>query len=98
MDMKRLKDLAGMDVSRPEIETNKMLNESTVIPIDASIDQIAAMFDAARRGLGLVNQLRNPADKKKHLRAVFINLNKIRAALARLIEDEPETNAEPPII
>jgi hypothetical protein len=98
MDMKRLKDLAGMDVSRPEIETNKMLNESTVIPVDASIDQIAAMFDAARRGLGLVNKLKSPSDRKRHLRAVFINLNKIRAALARLIESEPETNVEPPII
>ena len=98
MDMNRIKDLAGVDTTKPEIETNKMLNEATVIPVDASIDQIAAMFDAARRGLGLVNKLKNPADRKKHLKAVFVNLNKIRAALARQIESTPDTKAEPPIV
>lgn len=90
MDLKRIKDLAGVDTTKPEIETNVMLNEATIIPADASLDQIAFMFDAAKRGIGLVNRLKNPADKKKHLKAVFGNVNKLRAALARTIESLPD--------
>jgi hypothetical protein len=98
MDMNRLKDLAGMSTAKTEIETNKMLNEATVIPIDASLDQLMAMLDAARRGLGLINRLKNPIDKKKHLTAVFGNLNKIRASLARTIKYMPDSVEDLPIV
>lgn len=47
------------------------------------ISELINMFDAAKRGLGIINRLRNPEDKKKHLRNVFINLNKIRATLEK---------------
>lgn len=91
MELNRMKELAGVAISEPE--HNIMLNEMAVISTDATIDQVAAMLDAAKRGLGFANKLRNPADKKKHVRAVFINLNKIRAALSRYlgpVEDETE--------
>ena len=89
--MSRLKELAGIPLT--EDVHNIMLDEMAMISPDASIDEVAAMLDAAKRGLGFANKLRNPADKKKHVRAVFINLNKIRAALSRYLEvvpDEPE--------
>lgn len=84
MELNRMKELAGVAISEPE--HNIMLNEMAVISTDATIDQVAAMLDAAKRGLGFANKLRNPEEKKKHVRAVFINLNKIRAALSRYLE------------
>lgn len=84
MDITRIKQLAGQQLS--EAESNIMLDEMAIISTDATIDQVAAMLDAAKRGLGFANKLRNPADKKKHVRAVFINLNKIRAALSRYLD------------
>ena len=89
MDMTRMKQLAGVQLNESE-ESNIMLDEMAVISSTATIDEVAAMLDAAKRGLGLANRLRNPEDKKKHVRAVFINLNKIRAALSRYLEIVPE--------
>lgn len=88
MDILRIRKLAGISSEKPEIESNPMISETTVIPVDASLDHIASMFDAGKRALALVNKLKNPADKKKHLSAVFTNINKIRGALARMIEKE----------
>lgn len=82
MELTRIQQLAGVVT-----EDNIMINEAAIIPEDSSIEQITLMLDAARRGLGLANQLRDPIAKKKHIRAVFINLNKIRAALARQLQD-----------
>ena len=64
-----------------------MLNEATVIPEGASLEQIEMMLGAAKRGIGIANALRDPVEKKKHLRAIFVNMNKIRAALARHVEE-----------
>lgn len=86
MDIQRLKGLAGVTLT--ETDTNPMLNEAVVIPADTSIEQLEFMFDAARRAMGFVNKLKNPVDRKKHLSAVFANINKLRAALARAIEAE----------
>ena len=88
MDIKRIKSLAGIVQPKTEFQTNQMLNEATIIPQDADLDQLGAMFDAAKRALGLVNRLKNPVDRKRHLSAVFSNLNKIRAALVRAMEAE----------
>jgi len=73
------------------ISSNIMLNEMAVIPVDADLDTVASMLDAAKRGLGLANRLSDPIMRKKHVRAVFINLNKIRAALSRYLEIDDET-------
>lgn len=91
MELQRIKSLAGMPEQKADY--NIMLDEMAIISADSTIDQVAAMLDAAKRGLGFANKLRNPEDKKKHVRAVFINLNKIRAALSRYLgpaEDETE--------
>jgi hypothetical protein len=98
MELARMKQLAGITESKDELDTNIMLNEAVVIPLDATSDQLAGMFDAARRAMGLINRLKNPIDRKKHLSAVFSNLNKIRAALSRMIaaEDEKIAKITPP--
>ena len=67
-----------------------MLQEAVVIPADITIDRIITMFDAGKRALSLVNTIKDPIQKRKHLSAVFTNLNKIRAAMARLLEVDNE--------
>jgi hypothetical protein len=74
----RLMELAGIGQS-------EMLIEAVEIPDNVSLDQIASMMDAAKRGLGIVNKMKNPVDKKKHASAVLSNMNKIRSALQRVI-------------
>lgn len=91
MDMTRMKELAGLPQD-DTTTTTQMLNEATVIDDTMDLDQIAAMMDGARRGLGIANKIMDPAMKKKHLRAIFINMNKIRAAIARKLRDMDETD------
>ena len=74
-----------------EADTNIMLDEMAVIPVDADLETVASMLDAAKRGLGFANKLSDPIQRKRHVRAVFINLNKIRAALAKFLEIDNET-------
>lgn len=69
---------------------NIMLDEMAVIPDTADLETVAAMLDAAKRGLGLANRISDPIMRKKHVRAVFINLNKIRAALSKYLEIDDE--------
>jgi hypothetical protein len=76
MDAERIKQLAGVEVQ---------LIESVEIPDNVTLEQIEKMMDASRRGLGLVNKLKNNEQKKKHASAVLSNMNKIRGALQRLI-------------
>lgn len=76
MDITHIKQLAGIQI-----------NEITQIPSDASLEQIQTMLAGAYKGLGLVNKLRNPIEKKRHLRAVFININKIRIALHNYMQE-----------
>lgn len=95
MDLTRIKQLAGMPqvVGSPD-NMQQMLNEATVIDDTMGLDQIAAMMDGARRGLGLTNKLTDPEMKKKHLRAIFINMNKIRGAIARHLRTMDVTDIE----
>jgi hypothetical protein len=67
------------------------------------IEQISARFDAAKRGLGLVNKLTPGQSKRKHASRVMINLNTIRRELAQLtktlqreIEQESDFRNENP--
>lgn len=94
MDLTRMKELAGMPQDEVTYATSQMLNEATVIDDTMGLDQIAAMMDGARRGLGLANKLTDPEMKKKHLRAIFINMNKIRAAIARHLRSMEVTDVE----
>lgn len=74
-----------------EADTNIMLDEMAAIPVDADLETVASMLDAAKRGLGFANKLSDPNQRKRHARAVFINLNKIRTALSRYLKINDET-------
>lgn len=66
------------------------LFEMVVIPDDVDYDDLIFMLDAAKRGLGFANKIRDPIQRKRHAKAVLVNLNKIRGALTRLINDNTE--------
>ena len=76
MDLERVKQLSGYE---------EQLIEAVEIPDDVTLEDIEKMFDAARRGLGIVNKIKDPVNKKKHASAVLSNLNKIRAAMQRVV-------------
>lgn len=64
--------------------------ETTVIPGDVTVDQIMKMFDAAKRAVGLINTIKNVELRRKHMTAVFINMNKIRGAMQKLMRQDLE--------
>jgi len=64
--------------------------ETTEIPKDVTVDEILKMFDAARRGISLLNRIKDPVQRKKHASAIFKNLNKIKGMLMRLTEPVEE--------
>lgn len=75
-----------MQLSELFLEKSALLNEVVEIPSDIELDDAIRMLEAAKRGLGLANRIKNPQERKKHVRAVFVNLNKIRGALAKFLE------------
>ena len=58
-------------------------NDLSVSTLD-SLDEISKRFDAAKRGLGLVNKLSPGPSKKKHASRILGNLNRIRGLLRRV--------------
>lgn len=95
LNISRLKTLAGMSNDDKAAQvTTEMLNEATVLDDSMGLEQIANMMDGARRGLGIANRIGDAEMKKKHVRAIFINMNKIRAALARILRDMDVTDVD----
>jgi hypothetical protein len=66
------------------------LDEATVFPEDVTISEVMKMFDGAKKAVGLMNKLKNPADRKRHASAIFKNLNRIRAMIMKLTEPVEE--------
>ena len=66
------------------------LDEDTVFPEDVTISEVMKMFDGAKKAVGLMNKLKNPADRKRHASAIFKNLNRIRAMIMKLTEPVEE--------
>lgn len=64
--------------------TNRTIVENTSASLESELDKINQMFNAARKGLGLVNKLPYGDSKLKHTRRVMGNLNRIRGSLRRL--------------
>lgn len=48
------------------------------------INKLINMLEGAKRGLSLVNRLKDKEERLWHLHNVFINMNKIRGALAKV--------------
>ena len=81
----RLKQLAGIQLTESDLLLQQ-LSEVVQLEGDLSLDDVQRRMDACKRALGIANTLPDPADKKKWVIAVFVNMNKIRAALSRIIK------------
>lgn len=53
-------------------------------PLDGQLKQAIFQLEAARRALGLANQLSNPESRKKHRSRIMGMLNVLRSSLNRL--------------
>ena len=61
------------------------INESTLMnAIDSDLNDLSNRFDAAKRGLGIVNRLSAGQTKLKHTQRVMSNLSRIRTDIANL--------------
>jgi hypothetical protein len=60
------------------------LTEATDIPENVTVNDVLRMFDAARRGISIMNKLKDVDQRKKHASAIFKNLNKIKGMLMKL--------------
>lgn len=84
MDTQRIKQLAGLQ-STPEPQSRQRLLETVQLSGDETLETLQQRLDACKRALGIANTLEDPLDRKKWVKAVFVNLNKIRGALQRII-------------
>lgn len=88
MDLTRMKQLAGLPtttLAEDDQKTLTLLNEVVQLPDDISMDELIQRLDACKRALAIVNKMTDPADKKKWMSATFVNLNKVRGALQRML-------------
>lgn len=59
--------------------------------INDKLEKLSFMFDASRRGLGIVNRLKPGEYRAKHAHQIMVNLNKIRGRLQALTRELAET-------
>lgn len=85
MDISRTRQLAGLPAKPAEDQFYDKLMEVVELSDDLSMDDLLARMEHCRKAMVLVNKLQG-ADRKKWLSAVFVNLNKVRAALQREIK------------
>jgi hypothetical protein len=89
MDIDRVRQLAGTTrvAEKGELTFYRELVEVVEIPGDISMEELSKRMDACKRALSIATTMQDPADKKKWVSACFVNLNKVRAALARMIKN-----------
>jgi hypothetical protein len=85
MDMNRMTQLAGIKRVKFSDAEFEQLNETVEIEDNVTVEQLQSRLDACKRALGIANSLPDPADRKKWVKAVFVNLNKVRSALQKML-------------
>lgn len=97
MDMERMLNLAGVELFEV-VRFDPLPTDPTrldTLDLSAEIDKVQKQLAAAKRGLGLANQLRDPEAKKKHKSSVFTNLNIIGNRLKSLVKVHAKAMATP---
>lgn len=88
--IQQLRQLSGINVQESDelvFEEFDNLEELVQLPADLTIEDCIKRLDACKRALALANKLKGP-DKKKWVGATFGNLNRVSAALKRLMKAE----------
>ena len=66
----------------------KAVKEAVELPTDGDVfsqfAEVSKMMQAAKRGMGLTNKIKDPAMRAKHKSQVMSNMNRIRAAVNRV--------------
>jgi hypothetical protein len=97
MDLTRVRQLAGTTRTpeQGEMTLYRQLVEVVELPADISLDEISKRLDACKRALSIATTMQNPADKKKWVSATFVNLNKVRGAMQRMLKQMEDVPAPP---
>ncbi len=85
MDIKRLQKLAGLDES--------ILNEIVGKEELTDLDDVQRRLAHCKKAISIANTLPDPADRKKWKGAALGNLNRVRAALNRIVSQLEQENA-----
>lgn len=95
MDTTRIMELAGVPASEHDT-LYEALTEVVQLPDpeDISIDDLVRRMEHCKRALSLCAKLPEK-DRKKWLSAVFVNMNKIRGALQRMLAAQPNADVAP---
>lgn len=101
MDELRLRKLAGIDTSlqeeiqavEKELDLLEKMYQGKNVGVDTGalpIEEVQRRMEAATRALGLVNRLRDPEYRKRHVSRIMSNMNTIRAALQYMLKQADE--------
>jgi hypothetical protein len=85
MDLDRIKTLAGIQ----ESVITEIVDASELV----DLDDVQRRLMHCKKALSIANTLPDPQDRKKWKGAALANLNRVRAALNRIVKQiEQETN------
>jgi hypothetical protein len=85
MDVNRIRKLAGVSLTESIDFEDDFLTEVVDLSGPLTIEDLIGRLDACKRALSIASKFKDPADRKKWVSKVFVNLNKVRGALTRLI-------------
>lgn len=62
------------------------ITEATIIPQNVTIEEILKMYDAARRGISILNKIKDKSQRKHHASNIFKNLNVIKSMIMKMTD------------
>lgn len=81
MDKQRLMELAGI-ADNKEVFIFERADGASDDKMFDMLFKMAEQLDAAKRGLGLANKLKDAEERKKHRSRIMVNLNKLRGLIS----------------
>lgn len=95
MEKSRLYELAGVSANETEVLYAALMEVVQLPePEDITIEDLVRRMEHCKRAMSLCAKLQG-ADKKKWLSATFVNMNKIRAALKKMLAAQPDADVKP---
>jgi hypothetical protein len=77
-----------VDHLQDSVNTLRKLNEAVELPTEGDVfvqmAEVNKMMQAAKRGMGLTNKIKDPGKRAMHKSTVMSNMNRIRAAVKRI--------------
>lgn len=86
MDLQRMQKLAGINES--------ILSEIVSKEDLVDLDDVTRRLEHCKRAMAIASSLPDPADRKKWKSAAMANLNRVRAALNRIVKQLEQEQAQ----